>query len=397
MSAIVPDQRRVFGVVGEPMTGVSYVRFVQPFDHLRPFGYRLQTLGREMAFHPLPGAPGVYGPDPNLLDGISAVIFPQMVTSPTLPSGARVDLVGSLCGQAKRRGIPVVYSVDDRLELIETQNPAYDQIQGSLPNLTTIVEQADAFIVTTEPLREALCARGKPVHLVPNAVDPARWRERPRRGGVPRIGWAGSSSHLDDLLLLVPAIRRLQARVECRLVLLGLTDLPFDEQVLQVKRGRKQGFTPAQRETADRFMALMGELRDVHYEHTPFAATERFFDLLPALDLDIGVCPLVDTPFNRHKSALKFYEYAMAGAMTVASRVTAYESDVSVTVPNETAAWAETLERYLSNAADREIELKRQRAYVLNYRNIECLSHRWLAALNQIVGASCQETIGAAT
>jgi hypothetical protein len=123
---------------------------------------------------------------------------------------------------------------------------------------------------------------------------------------------------------------------------------------------------------------------------------ESYFELLPALDLGIGLCPLIDTAFNRHKSALKFYEYAACGTMTVASAVEPYKQEVSVTVENDPDDWCEALELYLRDNERRKAELERQRRFVLAERNIEQLCHRWADALHETLKrATAAERVGA--
>jgi len=373
--------RRVLGLIGGPLSGVGYVRFVQPFEQLRSRGFELATLPDSLR---LTRGPGGYEPDPALLDGVSLLVFPQMVLAPVLADGSRVNVVRPLCAEARRRGIPIVYSVDDYLPEIEEHNPEYERIRGSHDNLRAILDEADAILATTEPLRESLAPLGKPVHLLPNAIDPARWRLRPRRADELRVGWAGSGSHLDDLRMLLPALRQLQRRVECRFVMLGLTDLPLGEQVRRIKRDRR-GYTRAQRSRAERFLEVARQLRGLRHEHVPFRPMDRYFEALPALDLDLGVCPLLDAPFNRHKSAIKFYEYAATGTMTVASDVPSYRDEVSVTVPDDAGAWCDALEHWLRDDRARDEELERQRAFVLEHRNIEKLADRWAGALESIL------------
>jgi len=46
---------------------------------------------------------------------------------------------------------------------------------------------------------------------------------------------------------------------------------------------------------------------------------ERFPVTLKALQIDLGLAPLADEAFNACKSGIKFYEYSLAGAATIAS------------------------------------------------------------------------------
>jgi glycosyltransferase involved in cell wall biosynthesis len=374
---------RVLGVVGQPLSAVGYLRFAQPFSRLGERGFELRTLGSSLTL--TRGRHG-FEIDPALLDSVSLVIFPQMVADPVLADGTRVEVVRPLCEAAARRGIKIVYSVDDYLPAIEASNPGYERVRGSIDNLDTLREHAAAVIVTTEELRRSLAAWNRPVHLLPNTVDPDRLGRRPRTATQPRIGWAGSGSHLEDLLAVAPALAQLQQRVAYRLVLHGLTDVPFDAQAAQIRRSRA-GFTHAQRARAERFLELRSLLDPLDYEHRPFVPIDAFLDGLRALDLDIGICPLLDTPFNRHKSAIKFYEYAATDSLTVASRVDPYASEVEASVPNDVQAWCECLERYLRDRPALERELARQREFVLAERTVGRWVEGWERVLTEILDA----------
>lgn len=364
--------KRLLAIMGDASNGVEYVRFRQPFEHLKSLGFELCKLGERLA---LESGPHGYRPCETLFDGIDAVIFPQIVLSPPLPDGSRLDLVGSVFEHARARGIPTIYSVDDYLEGLPTDN------------VQTILDNVNTAFVTTPVLRDTLATSGVASHVLPNAIDPQRWKPRVRTTRERRIGWAGSASHLADLLMVLPAIRDLQRRQDVTFVLLGLVDRPLQEEAVEV-RTLLPGLQGSRRERAERFLELVGMLRDIDYAHIPFVDVESYFEVLPALDLEIGICPLLDTEFNRHKSALKFYEYAMCGTVTVASAVPTYQDEVSITVPNEMDDWAATLEALLKFPREIERELTEQRRYVLEERNIQQWKHRWAEALDTTLAAS---------
>ena len=377
--------RRLLGVVGEPMNGVGYVRFEQPIRHLRDRGFELVTLGEQITLERT--AEG-YRPAPSLLDGIDAVVFPQMVASPQLADGMRLDLVGPICAQAVERGLPVIYSVDDDVGAVEESNPAFERMREFGDNVETILAHASAVFVTTDGLRRQFAGRGLPVFVLPNAIDPGRWRPRRRVADELHIGWAGSSSHVDDLLMVLPAIRRLQRRVDCRFVLQGLVARPLAEEAADV-RGLLPQLSGSRRERASRFLELAGSLAELRHRHVPYTEMARYFEVLSGLDLDVGICPLRDTPFNRRKSALKFYEYAMCETLTVASAIPPYRDEVSITVRNEPDAWCDALQHWLPDRDRREVELARQRAFVLEQRDIGSMRHRWAEALEATLGGAC--------
>lgn len=64
------------------------------------------------------------------------------------------------------------------------------------------------------------------------------------------------------------------------------------------------------------------KIRDHRYRHIPLVPIERLIDT--EREFDIGLAPLLDTPFNRARSNIKLKEYAAAGAMWAASPIGPY-------------------------------------------------------------------------
>jgi len=379
--------KRLLAMIGECSNGVDYVRFNQPFRHLHAMGYELVTLGERLT---LEAGPRGYRPSEALFEGVDGVIFPQMIVSPTLEDGSTLDLAGAVCEHATANGLTIIYSADDYLPGIEAHNPGFEKINESIGNIRKILDHADAAFVTTPVLRDALSSSGVATHVLPNAVDPQRWNARKRQSPNPRIGWAGSSSHMEDLLMVFPAIQELQTRIEFVFVLFGLVERPLDVELAEAK-ALMPSLHGSRRERAEMFIELAHRLGEIEYAHVPFVDIDTYFEVLPELDLDIGICPLLDTEFNRHKSALKFYEYAMCDTLTVASAVPAYQDEVSITVPNHSHDWVSTLEALVRLPNERDRELAQQRRFVLEERTIQSIRHDWADALEAALQADRRE------
>lgn len=153
-------------------------------------------------------------------------------------------------------------------------------------------KNADLVSCTTEILAEKLRTINPNVVVLPNLID---FNQYPKIELVKkniRIGWQGGVSHYEDLFMIYPAIKEI------------LIKYP---QVTFVYAGD---------------MKLYGRLRDlpidrveahnwVNYEVYPYK--------LACMNLDIGLCPVVENEFNRNKSAIKYFEYSMVGAASIAS------------------------------------------------------------------------------
>ncbi len=198
--------------------------------------------------------------------------------------------------------------------------------------------------------------------------DPAQKR------GDSRLGWTGSPTHFADLAVALDAVRELQKSHDFLLVLQGICIEPTLEELYEVllaSHGKKFFETPLGR-TIKHFMAKLSGIRYEFHPNVPMEAHPR---KVCDLALDIGIAPLIDNPFNRHKSCIKYYEYALSGAVTVASHVLPYSNEVPMTAKNNREAWKQKLTQVLEG--DRDSIWRQQRDWVLAHRNIETNVELW--------------------
>lgn len=273
----------------------------------------------------------------------------------------------------KQRAIRVVFDTDDALDLVPRENLTYRVLQDRLDLYDFLIENADVVTTTTAVLAADLRERNPNVVILPNSADPEEWTVRPRQTGV-RIGWTGSVTHFQDLAIALPSIRELQKRHPFTFVLQGICDDPSIEAFYArlVDRYGKAFSNSPPGKSIKRFLA---ELRGIRYEFHPMVEFGRHSEKVCELGLDIGIAPLVEDTFNQHKSCIKYYEYALSGAITVASRVLPYSVEVPITARNNRQSWKDTLEPLLD--ADRESLWLEQRDWVLTHRNMERNAELW--------------------
>jgi len=278
----------------------------------------------------------------------------------------------------KRNGIRVVFDTDDALDLVPPENLNYKSVRERLPIYDFLIKVADVVTTTTENLAAHLRKSNPNVVVVPNSVDPEEWSVRPRRDHV-RVGWTGSPTHFADLAVALDAVRELQRKRDFLLVLQGICIEPtLDElyEVLLAQHGKKFFETPLGRAIKH----FMTKLSGIRYEFHPNVPIEHHPETVCDLGLDVGIAPLTDDAFNRHKSCIKYYEYAMAGAITVASHVLPYSTEVPFTAKNNRDAWKQKLASVLD--ADRDSLWRQQRDWVMAYRNIETTVELWEQVLS---------------
>lgn len=276
----------------------------------------------------LGGAAGTAGPalvglsadELGALDETQAV---QRIEQALAQAGQSVGVISRAGGLAaawmqracRRLGRPLLLHLDDwLLDVPADLGQGYAQPYGEpyRAELMQRIAECDAVLCSTPYLAQRVrqAVPGAVVGTVQGVVyQPwpgaalaararlARLRRRWRQRGGFVLGFAGSSSHVRDLELVVPALAAFMAqepsvRFEC-------FGLPVPQ--------------PLQKAFPQRVQAL-GYTRD--YRH--------YLQTLYELGWSLGICPLVDDDFNRSKTATKLLEYTGCGIPALCSRIEPY-------------------------------------------------------------------------
>lgn len=286
----------------------------------------------------------------------------------------RVSLGGinQMVDAMKQHRIKVLYDDDDAFDLIEPVNVHYNFVQKAMPVFFYLLNQADLVTTTTDLMKENLQKYTRAdVKVFPNCINPEEWEIRKGGNERLRIGFAGSNTHVADLNVALDAIIELQDKYDFDFYMIGFcSDMwDFEHYFQKNKKGmgevfEKHPFGQALTALKERF----DKIKNLHWRS--FSHWEEYPRWLTSLNLDIGICPLQDTPFNRHKSAIKFYEYAMAGTASIASDVPPFKGEHNYTAKNTVADWKKKLEKLLKNEDFREKLMIEQRNWVLSNRDI---------------------------
>ncbi len=262
----------------------------------------------------------------------------------------------------KNDGIRIIYDMDDALDLIDTTNPFYYNVKKDAGSQREIFAYADHITVATQELaRYARERTTAPITVIPNCYDQKEWNyPRPTRDGI-RIGFAGSSTHVEDLLIVLPAICNLQKKYDIRFLIMGFGQDSYEQWLTLFKfSSPPEGIAAINK--------LEEYMKDITFEWIPYVDFQHYPSTLINMSLDIGLCPLKDTPFNRCRSASKAMEYTLAGALAIASNIPTYSNDpTSVLVDNN---WEETIEYYITNPEKRQEKYEEHLAWLRENRDM---------------------------
>lgn len=339
-------------------------------EDLRPFGSAQIRLLRPLTH-------------PNLADEVdvtSGLTYDdQEVEAVVLDRFWRPDvtlqLVEDVLQRVHRAGGRLIYALDDDLlSLTAGQQSWFSDRHRQVARF--LLAQADGVLVTTPALADRLASFNRRIEVVPNALD-----ERLLAGGSPSsldtpfgrrritIGYMGTQSHDDDLMMILPALRRAAGN--------HLNELEF--QIVGVAE---------RAETLKAMAGLPVRVIRPRWEEVEYPLFLLWFT--GRLSWDIALAPLRDTPLNRCKSDIKFLDYCAIRAAGIYSKGPAYESSVQHLetgwlAENDVDAWSEALEQLISDGALRLQLARNASAYLHSARTLACTGSRWLEAVSNFL------------
>jgi len=305
--------------------------------------------------------------------------------------GTLMKMVGFL----KSIGKTIIYETDDNYEGIDENNPYVKIKDYAVLSSRELMHMADGITVSTPELKAEIYnmfpdLKDK-INVIPNALDFSQYKKRKGGNKKLRIGFQGSNVHIQDLLIVVDAIKQLQDEYGFEFYIFGIDDRPFKELNDFCLKYRKKKM-----KWMEDFPKLYEKLEQMDYKHIKFVPYEKYRDKLAELNLDIGIAPLTDTRFNRSKSCLKFYEYAAVGTVTLASKVLPYtqEMDQDDLVKNRHDKWMSKLRKLIEDESYRQQRLYAQEAWVNEMRDIKKIAKQWEQVIINIKNKDEKDIIG---
>ena len=195
-----------------------------------------------------------------------------------------------LIQRRKALGRPTVYEINDDITQVGHWIPPGSPVHGVLWRQQVLSEAhySDALQLSSSGLAHRLETLHPDRYVLdPYVPTPATIPVKPQ-GFV--IGWAGTSTHLDDLMPTAAVLGSfLRSHPEARFALMG---------------------------EANYFRQFLDQLPAGQVETHPFGKYEALQDFLAGIH--VGIAPLQDTAFNQGRSDGKVVQYAAAGAVALA-------------------------------------------------------------------------------
>jgi len=201
--------------------------------------------------------------------------------------------------RAKKKGIFTIFDCDDLIEKVPRSHPSYKATRKHRykEDFRYMLEKVDLMTCSTDLLQKRYKEFGE-IRKLENYI-PAYFWERPKRehkGNIIRIGWAGGTSHQEDLDFIAPIIKKIVAKNKnVKFVYTGGGGWNTQKPDFLWKFGK------------DHF----ADIPITRREYCTGSRPEIWPDRLNGMMLDIALAPLDDNIFARHKSQIKYYEYGI--------------------------------------------------------------------------------------
>ena len=165
-------------------------------------------------------------------------------------------------------------------------------------SLKDILRLSNGITTTGKYIRDTYLEYNKNIYIIPNSIDFSLFKPFPKKhGSQVRIGWAASDSHHVEVWM----VKRIMRKVFDK----------YKDKVRFVMLGNIAGINE--------------EFKNDSFERHNFIGLGTYPMKLAALDLDISICPLEPSDFNKGKSPLKWNEMAALGVPCVCSKLEPYE------------------------------------------------------------------------
>jgi glycosyltransferase involved in cell wall biosynthesis len=234
------------------------------------------------------------------------------------------------CDLILSSGKPVIYETDDALQFVPAHHkkPIYNDDVG--PTVEKFVGRADLVTVSTPALAEIFQPLTRQVVVLPNYLSPNLWGEeivsrKTTSQNRVRIGFVGSKNHDRDFATLVPLLKEALAKYP-------------DVEVISF------GGISGGLEGLARFSVI-----PPHYDYV------RHPKRLATTEIDIAICPLEPSEFNRCKSNIKFLEFGFLAIPGVFADLEPYRQSVVHGVTGflcdtDLASWRDALFNLIEDA-----------------------------------------------
>lgn len=258
----------------------------------------------------------------------------------------------SVFRQLKSAGKKLVFEIDDLL-LNLPPFLAHHQTTANKNKKFIIqaLKEADVLSVSTPELAEQFSTYNNNIVITPNYAEPLAITSRHFEVPPANIKLIVASSDKVLVDFIVEPLRMIQAEFGTEVIGIGPPSKILNESGITTR----------------------------HFENMPH---RDFKALVASFDNAIGIIPLDDSLFSSCKTAIKYFDYSMAGIPSICSNVLPYKAHIAnkengILVENTTEAWYQAIKDLILHASKRQEISDSAKHYVRKNCNLDISANAW--------------------
>lgn len=293
-------------------------------------------------------------------DFASAALSSDLLVVHMLPGPA----VEATIRLRRDNGLPTVFEISDNFLDLGEWLPKSSPLRNPLVRQSILFHAwlCDALQVYAAALKHLFGAVNKKVVVLDPYVPISGTRRNSRRSGPFVFGWAGTTSHELDLLRIAPPVVEFcKLHPDAIFAFMGNQDL---------------------------FARLFGAIDSRQVRVRPFSSHDEYLSFLATWE--VGLVPLVASPFNNARTDSKFGTYAACGIAAILERHPVHEPHAERALLFDDPHEVRSLLQWLYDDRTRVDDYAmRAHAWALQERSAERLREQRLAFYDSIIGG-CQ-------
>ncbi|MFB8797813.1 MAG: tetratricopeptide repeat protein [Microcoleus sp.] len=333
---------------GGTFPGSSFIRVLLPYKYLNKHEFNFQVIDLKSV---------------EKVENLNHLVVQRNAVSN--PQDAR-----QLVATCSNRNCKLIYEIDDLLFDIGSSNLSI-QRQEEIQAMTILCQAANVVTVSTVDLARAIERFNKNVVVIPNVLDDRLWKLNRKKESATikdrkplRLVYMGTRTHLEDFQMIEPALMQIKKErgTQVEIDLIGICDrqsIPSWANNVVIPKGAN--------------------------------LYPKFVDwLISEQKWHIGLAPLIDNPFNRCKSYIKFLDYAAMEIPTICSISNAYSQIIEhgvngLLVENRVDDWYKAICSLLDNSELRAKLAQVAHQQLLTEHILKVKSINWLKTLEQVL------------
>ena len=235
--------------------------------------------------------------------------------------------------------VKIIYEIDDDLISLPTDHPEYAHYSSKSVIIELMLKHADLVITSTSYLSNKYRTLCKKIITLGNrpGFEVNELRAQIINGNEKifyNIVYMGTRTHINDLKIVLPAIKRMEeSGIKVRLFLIGMSGNMFEYPFIRNLQ------VPKKIKRYPQFIQWLRSFKNIH----------------------LGIAPLLDSEFNRCKSAVKYFDYCSMGVPTIASSVGEYvdfiEDGINGYLVKEESDWYEKLNKAFNDYCENKNQI----------------------------------------